>query len=70
MESVFDAPLSTVEFEDSLGGSLSGRQAGDSVNRFGGVLVVPEMSYVPADTKHLTHVGEFQVFVQFFIGPY
>ncbi len=69
MESVFDAPLASIECEDSLGGSLDGGQAGNTVDRFRGVLVFPEMRYFPADTEDLTHIREFQVIVQLFADP-
>jgi hypothetical protein len=70
MESVFDAPLAAVEFQYPLGGGLCGGQAGDTIDRFGGFLVFPEMRDVAADAKDLTHIREFQVVVQLFAGPY
>lgn len=69
MESVFDTPLASVEPEDSLGGSRGGGEAGNSIDRFRGFLVFPEMSDIPTNAKDLPYIGKFQVVVQLFAGP-
>lgn len=70
MDFVFNAPMAAVEFEYLLGGSLIRRAAGDSIHRFGGHLVLPEMSYLPADAKDLAHIRKLPVVVEFFADPY
>lgn len=45
-------------------------KAGDTIDRFDGVLVFPEMGYFPPDAKHLTNVGKLEEVIEFLAGPY
>lgn|GEM_PF-4477195 len=69
MESVFDTPLTSIEFEQSLGVSLLRREAGDAVDGFGRFSSFRQVVYITPDAKDLLDMGKIQVVVEFFTGP-
>ncbi len=70
MEFVFNTPLASVELEQPLGRSLSGGEAGNSVDCFAGVLVFAEMSDVAADAEDLLYMRKFQIIIELLARPY
>ena len=69
MQAVFDRPVATVQFEQSLGIGSGRIKAGDPVDDFDAGFLFGNFGDFPLDGEDLSGVGEGQIIIQFRAGP-